>query len=396
MNYAIMDAPEFFEQAGALLKNTAIENIVSYLKWKVLAGSAMFLHKEAVDENFNFFKKTLLGQEKIAPRWRTVVNVVDASIGDSLGQVYVDKHFGKEAVEKITVLVNDIKAIFKERLENNPWMSKETREKALLKFSKFNAKIGYTEKFKDYSSIEIKPDDYIGNVERAASFELNRQLKRIGTKVDKTEWYMTPPTVNAYFNPMGNEIVFPAGIMQPPFFDPEMDDAVNYGGIGGVISHEITHGYDDQGSHFDENGNMVNWWTDEDKKRFDEMAEKVVKLYSSVEILPGLNVNGKLTLGENIADLGAVLIAYEALQKRLKAEPAKNIKIDGLTPEQRFFISWGQVWRTKIRDNEARRLATIDPHSPGSVRSELPPWNHPDFCKTFGLPSSTKEKILMW
>ncbi|ARD84711.1 zinc metalloprotease [Ferroplasma acidiphilum] len=396
MNYAIMDAPEFFEQAGALLKNTAIENIVSYLKWKVLAGSAMFLHKEAVDENFNFFKKTLLGQEKIAPRWRTVVNVVDASIGDSLGQVYVDKHFGKEAVEKITVLVNDIKAIFKERLENNPWMSKETREKALLKFSKFNAKIGYTEKFKDYSSIEINPDDYIGNVERAASFELNRQLKRIGTKVDKTEWYMTPPTVNAYFNSMGNEIVFPAGIMQPPFFDPEMDDAVNYGGIGGVISHEITHGYDDQGSHFDENGNMVNWWTDEDKKRFDEMAEKVVKLYSSVEILPGLNVNGKLTLGENIADLGAVLIAYEALQKRLKAEPAKNIKIDGLTPEQRFFISWGQVWRTKIRDNEARRLATIDPHSPGSVRSELPPWNHPDFCKTFGLPSSTKEKILMW
>ncbi len=394
--YAIIDAPEFFEQACGLLNNTSIENIASYLKWKVLAGSAMFLHKAVVDENFNFFKKTLLGQEKIAPRWRTVVNVVDSSIGDSLGKAYVDEYFGKEAVEKITVLVNDIKATFKERLEKNPWMGKETKEKALLKFSKFHAKIGYTEHFKDYSSIEIKPDDYIGNVERAASFELNRQLKRIGTNVDRTEWYMTPPTVNAYFNPMGNEIVFPAGIMQPPFFDPAMDDAVNYGGIGGVISHEITHGYDDQGSHFDENGNMANWWTDEDKKRFDEMAEKVVKLYSSMEILPGVNVNGKLTLGENIADLGAVFIAYEALQKRLRAEPDKNIKIDGLTPEERFFISWGQVWRTKIRDNEARRLATIDPHSPGFVRSELPPWNHPDFCKTFGLPASTREKILMW
>jgi putative endopeptidase len=394
LKYVIIDAPEFFEKTGKLFDSH--EDIIEYLKWKVLTGSANFLHKEVVEEHFNFFRKTLVGQEKMAPRWKTVVSVVDTLIGDSLGQAYVSKYFGHEAVEKINVLVNDLKDTFKERLEKNPWMTDETRKRALAKFSTFRAKIGYTEHFKDYSSIEIKPDDYMGNVERSAKFEVKRQLKRIGKNVDKTEWFMTPPTVNAYFNPTGNEIVFPAGILQPPFFDPEMDDAVNYGGIGGVISHEITHGYDDQGSHFDENGNMENWWTTDDKKRFDQLAEKVVKLYSSVEILPGVKVNGKLTLGENIADLGAVLIAYDALQKRLKAEPEKNKKIAGLTPEQRFFISWGQIWRTKIRENEARRLATIDPHSPGSVRSELPAWNHPEFCNTFGIKKSNMEKIIMW
>ena len=339
---------------------------------------------------------TLLGQEKITPRWKTVVNVVDSSIGDYLGKVYVEKYFGQEAVEKITVLVNDIKATFRERLENVPWMGEETKRRALLKFSKFNAKIGYPEHFKDYSSVEIRPDDYLGNVLRSGYYETSRQMQRVGKPVDKTEWYMTPPTVNAYFNPLGNEIVFPAGIMQPPFFDPEMDYAVNYGGIGGVIAHEITHGYDDQGSHFDENGNMVNWWSEEDRKRFEEMANKVVELYSSQEILPGLNVNGKLTLGENIADLGAVLIAYEALQKRLKADPQEDKTIDGLSPQQRFFISWGQIWRTQIRENEAKRLATIDPHSPGSVRSQIPAWNHPDFCKTFGVDRVNREKIIMW
>ena len=394
--YAIIDAPEFFEKTNQLLKSESLENIVEYLKWKILTGSAPFLHDAVVKENFNFFRKTLLGQEKITPRWKTVVSVIDSSIGDYLGKVYVEKYFGREAFEKITVLVNDIKATFRERLEKVPWMGEETRKRALLKFSKFNAKIGYPEHFKDYSSVEIKPDDYLGNVLRSGYYETNRQMQRIGRPVDKTEWFMTPPTVNAYFNPMGNEIVFPAGIMQPPFFDPEMDDAVNYGGIGGVIAHEITHGYDDQGSHFDENGNMVNWWSEEDRKRFDELAQKVVDLYGSQEILPGLNVNGKLTLGENIADLGAVLIAYEALQKRLRAEPGKNKNIDGLSPQQRFFISWGQVWRTQIRDNEARRLATIDPHSPGSVRSQIPPWNHPEFCKTFNSEKTAREKIIMW
>ena len=394
--YVILDAPEFFESTDKLLKSESLENIIEYLKWKVLTGSAPFLHDEVVKENFNFFRKTLLGQEKITPRWKTVVSVIDSSIGDTLGKIYVEKYFGKEAVEKITVLVNDIKSTFRERLEKIPWMGEETRKRALLKFSKFNAKIGYTEHFKDYSSVVIKPDDYLGNVVRSGYYEINRQMQRVGRPVDKTEWFMTPPTVNAYFNPLGNEIVFPAGIMQPPFFDPEMDDAVNYGGIGGVIAHEITHGYDDQGSHFDENGNMVNWWSEEDKKRFDEMANKVVALYSSQEILPGLNVNGKLTLGENIADLGAVLIAYEALEKRLRAEPGKNKKIDGLTPQQRFFISWGQVWRTQIRENEARRLATIDPHSPGAVRSQIPPWNHPAFCQTFNHEKINREKIIMW
>lgn len=395
MDYAIIDAPEFFEKTVDMLNKTEMNELKSYFKWKTLRAYAPFLHEEVVNENFNFFRRDLLGQEKIAPRWKTAVSLIDSSIGDSLGKVYVDKHFGKEAMEKITVLVNDIKNTFKERLEKNPWMGEETKEKALKKFSKFTTKIGYPEKFKDYSSIIIDENKLVQNIINSMLYELKRQLSRSGNPVDKTEWFMTPSTVNAYFNPMGNEIVFPAGIMQPPFFDPEMPDAVNYGGIGGVIAHEITHGYDDQGSHFDENGNMVNWWSQEDKKRFDELAEKVVKLYGAVEILPGFNINGKLTLGENIADLGAVLIAYNAFKKRLEAEPEKNKNYDGFTPEQLFFISWGQVWRTKVKENEAKRLATVDPHSPGMARCQLPAWNHPEFSHVFNV-NEKHENIVMW
>ncbi|MEM0139105.1 MAG: M13 family metallopeptidase [Ferroplasma sp.] len=396
IEYAIIDAPEFFSEADAMLKTMPEMELKEYFKWKALNSYAPLMHNAAVKENFNFFKKALLGQEKIAPRWRTAVNIIDGSIGDSLGYIYVRDHFGKEAENKISILIDDLKSIFKERLEKNPWMGAETRERALKKFSKFTTKIGYPKKLKDYSSIEIKPDDYAGNVVRSMLYEQNRQLSRIGKEVDRSEWFMTPPTVNAYFNPMGNEIVFPAGIMQPPFFDAEMDDPVNYGGIGSVIAHEITHGYDDQGSHFDENGNMANWWLPDDKKRFDELAAKVVDMYQKVEILPGFHINGKLTLGENIADLGAVLIAYDAMQRRLKAEPSKNILIDGFTPEQRFFISWGQIWRTKIRDNEAKRLATIDPHSPGSARGTLPAWNHPDFNRIFSGKIEHNCHVIMW
>ncbi|HET7624944.1 MAG TPA: M13 family metallopeptidase, partial [Verrucomicrobiae bacterium] len=246
-------------------------------------------------------------------------------------------------------------------------------------------KIGYPEKFRDYSAIEIRRDDYLGNVRRAAVFETHRERIRLGRPVDKSEWHMTPETVNAYFNPLQNEIVFPAGILQPPFFDVTMDDAVNYGAIGMVIGHEITHGYDDEGRKFDADGNLNDWWTEADAKAFEARAQKVVEEYNAFEPLPGVHVNGKLTLGENIADLGGATIAYDALQRALKKDPSQRKKIDGFTPEQRFFISFAQIWRTNIRPAEAARLVTVDPHSPGQFRAIGPLVNEPAFYKAFGI-----------
>lgn len=398
-DYVIIGQPEFFKNVIDYFETLNIDDIKNYLFWKILNSTASLLHKEVRDEDFRFYKKVLLGQEKQEERWKTVVKVIDASIGEALGELYVKRYFPPGAKERMMAMISDIEDVFKERLKNVEWMTPKTKEMALKKFSKFNEKIGYPDKFMDYSSIKIEKNDYFGNVLRADLFEMNRQMNRIGNNVDKTEWEMTPPTVNAYFNPLKNEIVFPAGILQPPFFDNEMDDAVNYGGIGGVISHEITHGYDDEGRHFDENGNLVDWWSEEDARKFDEYADKVVKLYDSLEILPGIHVNGKLTLGEDIADLGGVYIAYNALENHLKKHPELNKKIDNLTPEQRFFISWSQVWRGKIRENEIKRLITIDPHAPSKFRGEVPVWNHEEFEKTFKeyiKNDKKKEKIKIW
>jgi putative endopeptidase len=264
-------------------------------------------------------------------------------------------------------------------------MSEATRVKALAKFDRFSQKIGYPDKFRDYSTVKIRPDDYLGNVRRADLFEAKRELARVGKPVDRTEWHMTPETVNAYYSPSINEIVFPAGILQPPFFDPEMDDAVNYGAIGVVIGHEMTHGFDDEGRKYDGEGNLKEWWTADDAKAFEERAQKVVDQYNGYEALPGLHVNGKLTLGENIADLGGTSIAYEALERALVKDPSKRKKIDGFTPEQRFFLSLAQIWRTNIREAEARRLVTVDPHSPGQFRAIGPHVNLQQFYDAFNI-----------
>jgi putative endopeptidase len=264
-------------------------------------------------------------------------------------------------------------------------MTAGTRAKALAKFDRFTQKIGHPEKFRDYSKVEVQPDDFLGNVQRAEVFESRRELARVGQAVDKTEWHMTPVTVNAYFNSSQNEIVFPAGILQPPFFDAQMDDAVNYGAIGVVIGHEITHGYDDQGRKYDADGNLNDWWTKEDAQAFETRAQKVVEQYNGYEALPGLHVNGKLTLGENLADLGGTSIAFEALQRALAKDPSKRKTIDGFTPEQRFFLSLSQVWRTNCRDAELRRLVTVDPHSPGQFRAVGPHVNQPEFFEAFGI-----------
>ncbi len=390
-DYAIVTSPDYMSFVNDFIKNCNIDDIKDYFKWHALNAYAPYLSKAFVEENFNFFGRILTGKEKMEERWELAIKVIDSSIGEALGSLYVNEKFKPEARRRAEILVNDVLSAFKSRLESITWMSETTKKRALEKLGMFKTKIGHPEEFRDYSSIDIKRDDYPGNVLRSMVFELKRQINRIGKPVDRNEWEMTPPTVNAYYNPVNNEIVFPAGILQPPFFDPNMDDAVNYGAIGTVIAHEITHGYDDQGSNFDGSGNMVQWWTDDDRKRFNELASKIKNLYDGLEIIPGVKLNGSLTLGENIADIGGVLIAYDALKHRVNL----NEKIDGITNEQRFFISYAQIWREKVRDDEVKRLATIDPHSPGKFRGQVPVYNHPSFERAFNLKQN-HEKIIIW
>jgi putative endopeptidase len=356
-----------------------------YLRWHLLHDSAPFLPAAFEQENFNFFGKVLSGQPEQEPRWKRAAHILDGNIGEALGQLYVEKYFPPEARARMNALVENLKGVFHDRLERVTWMKDFTRDKALAKFTRFTQKIGYPAKFRDYSGIVIRRDDLLGNVRRAAAFESHREIARVGKPVDRSEWDMTPETVNAYFNPEQNEIVFPAGILQPPYFDLNMDDAVNYGGIGVVIGHEMTHGYDDEGRKYDADGNLNDWWTEADAKAFDARAQLVVDEYNNFEVLPGLHVNGKLTLGENLADLGGVHIAYEALERVLAKDPSKRRDIDGFTPEQRFFISFAQVWRTNIRPAEAERLVTIDPHSPGRFRAYGPLLNVNEFYQAFDI-----------
>jgi len=392
-DYAIVGQPEFFD---ALNKIEDLEGVRAYLAWHVLHSYAPFLHREVEKEHFEFFQRKLLGQQKQEARWKSVIETIDESIGEALGKLYVERYFPKEAREKMEQLVRDLLSVFRDRLLTLSWMSEATRKEALKKFERLRIKIGHPEKFRDYTGLEISPSDYAGNVRRSIEFEVKRQMLRVGKEVDRSEWFMTPPTVNAYFSPTDNEIVFPAGILQPPFFDFKADDAVNYGAIGAVIGHEITHGYDDQGRRFDHEGNLRDWWTPEDAKEFGKRAAAVVKLYSSQEVLPGFFINGELTLGENIADIGGLSIAYEALQRRLKKESRKRL-IDGLTQEQRFFISYAQIWRQNIKEEELKRRLTIDPHSPARYRATLPAVNHPAFDLAFPSNEKTeKPRIQIW
>jgi predicted metalloendopeptidase len=401
VDYVIMGQPEFFKFLDQLLVDTTIDDLKSYLIWNIVNFAAPFLNMEMQEEHFDFFNRKIMGQQKMEPRWKRSVNIVNFCIGDALGKLYIQDHFGEESRKRMEVLIDDIKSIFRERLLKLTWMGDETKKRALEKFDRFRAKIGYPVKWKDYSSIHINDRDYFGNVLRSIEFEVKRQAARVGKPVDRDEWFMTPPTVNAYFSPTDNEIVFPAGILQPPFFDVTMDDAVNYGSIGAVISHEITHGYDDQGRMYDEEGNLRDWWTERDRSEFMKKAQAVIDLYSSQEILPGVKVHGDLTVGENIADFGGVSIAFAALERRLRINPELRKEIDGFTPEQRFFISWAQIWKENIREEELKRRVIIDPHAPNKLRASLPVWNHPSFEETFSVKkTSTKEgrreKIPIW
>jgi len=400
--YEIVGQPEFFDAVNRLVQERPLADWQVYLRWHLLHGSAPYLPAAFEQENFNFYGKALSGQPEQEPRWKRAAHVIDGNIGEALGQLYVEEYFPPEARTRMNELVENLKAVFHDRLERVPWMTDATRAKALAKFARFTQKIGYPDKFRDYSAVAIRRDDLLGNVRRAAAFESHREIVRVGKTVDRTEWGMTPETVNAYFNPSLNEIVFPAGILQPPFFDVTMDDAVNYGAIGVVIGHEMTHGYDDEGRKYDADGNLNDWWTDADSKAFDARAQLVVDEYNTFEALPGLHVNGKLTLGENLADLGGVHIAYEAFEHALAKDPSKRKTIDGFTPEQRFFISFAQIWRTNIRDAEAQRLITVDTHSPGQFRAYGPLLNVQAFYDAFDIqPGSPmwrppEQRAIIW
>ncbi|HSU53717.1 MAG TPA: M13 family metallopeptidase [Candidatus Dormibacteraeota bacterium] len=388
----IVHQPEFFTAMEKLSHEHPLADWQAYLRWHLVNSSARYLHAAAENEHFAFYGKILSGQQEQEPRWQRSARIIDSEIGEALGQLFVEKHFPPSARARMAELVENLKVVFRDRLTKLDWMTDATRAKAMAKFERFTQKIGHPDKFRDYSSVKIDPDDLLGNVRRADAFESHRQLVRVGKQVDRTEWHMTPETVNAYFNPSQNEIVFPAGILQPPFFDPEMDDAVNYGAIGVVIGHEMTHGYDDQGRKYDADGNLNDWWTADDAKAFEGRAQKVVEQYNAYEPLPGLHVNGKLTLGENIADLGGTSIAYEALQRVLAKNPSRRKNIDGFTPEQRFYISLSQIWRTNCREEEMRRLITVDPHSPGQFRAIGPHVNMQEFFDAFKIGADDK----MW
>ena len=379
-NYLIVGQPEFLSGLGKIIEEESIEDIKLYLKWHVLRSTANLLHEKAANILFLFFGRQLTGQKKMKPMWYRATNFIINTIGNALSELYVEEYFDKSAEAKAVKLVNNVRKAFRKRLSQVSWMSQSTKKKALEKFDAMGVKIGYPKEFKDYSSIKSIKNDLFGNYIKAYQFELKRVMNRVGKKVDKKEWYMEAFTVNAYYYPSMNEIVLPAGIFQPPFFDPKLDDAINYGGIGGTIGHELTHGFDDQGSKYDRYGNLTEWWTTNDREKFNEKVKDAEKLYSSLEVLPGIYANGKLTLGENIADLGGIHVAYDALHYALKD---KNRRIDGFTEEQRFFIAWAQIWKEKSTAKAKELQAKTFVHSPARFRGLIPVITHSDFERVF-------------
>jgi predicted metalloendopeptidase len=395
--------PDFFQAANDVFKTVSLADWKTYLRWHLVHDTAPMLSKEFVDENFAFYGKTLTGAEQLKPRWKRVVTTIDDEIGEALGKLYVADHFPPEAKQRALEMVNNLKEALAERIKSNDWMDDPTKKEALKKLAAFGVKIGYPDKWRDYSTLKIDRGPYVLNVLRSDEFEVARELKKIGRPVDRSEWGITPPTVNAYYNPNLNEIVFPAGILQPPFYNPDADDAVNYGGMGAVIGHEMTHGFDDQGRQYDAAGNLRDWWTPASAKAYNERAKAIADQYAAYEPLPGLHINGELTLGENIADIGGLKIAYAAFKKAQARHPGEaNKKIDGLTPDQRFFLAWAQIWRANHRDEDLKLRINTDPHSPGRFRTIGPVSNMPEFQQAFELPDNSpmvrpaKDRANIW
>jgi putative endopeptidase len=374
--------PEFFKEMNQELGSVAIPDWKIYLRWHVIHTTAPGLPEAFVQENFAFYDQKLSGTKEILPRWKRCVQSTDRSLGEALGQVYVEKYFPPAAKARAREMVNNLLAALRADIPTLSWMDAETKKEALAKLEAFNVKIGYPDKWRDYAKLAIDRGSYAGNVRRSVEFETARQIAKIGKPVDRTEWGMTPPTVNAYYNQSMNEIVFPAGILQPPFYNPNADDAVNYGGIGAVIGHEISHGFDDQGSKFDGKGDLHEWWTADDRTNFTKRGDCVVNQFNGYETEPGLHQNGKLVLGESIGDLGGLAIAYAAYEKSIAGKRPKEI--DGFTPEQRFFLGWAQVWGTNQRVEAARLQTNTDPHPLARFRGNGPISNMEAFAKAFG------------
>ena len=374
--------PDFFKAADRLLKSTPVEDWKNYLRWHLVNAAAPTLSARFVEENFNFNGRYLQGTTEMLPRWRRCVAATDRAMGEALGQLYVEKTFPPAARARAQEMVKNLIDTLHEDLGTLSWMSPETRAKATAKLEAFMRKIGYPDKWRDYEALQISRGPYYNNSVSAGAFEFRRNLGKIGKPVDKTEWGMTPPTVNAYYNPSMNEIVFPAGILQPPFYDPKADDAFNYGGIGAVIGHEMTHGFDDSGAKFDADGNLVMWWTPDDFKKFNQRTDCVVRQFDSYEVEPGLHENGKLVVGESVADLGGLTLAYRAYQKSLQAKPRPPV-INGFTPEQRFFLGYAQIWSGSIRPEAARLRVATDPHPLDRFRVNGPLSNMPQFAAAF-------------
>ena len=386
--------PSFFESISAMFArfDSNRDSWVAWLKLNLVSASAAFLTDDIVQQNFEFYAKTLSGTPQIRDRWKRGVSVTQGALGEAIGKVYVEKHFPARAKEEMKVLVDYLLEAYRLSILELPWMSDETKKKALEKLTKFTPKIGYPDKWRDYSTLEISASDLIGNLWRIAEFDHAYAIAKIGAPVDRDEWHMTPQTVNAYYNPLANEIVFPAAILQPPFFDLDAEMAANYGGIGATIGHEIGHGFDDQGSKYDGDGNMVDWWSDVDRAKFEELTSVLVAQFDALspESTPDIHVNGAFTLGENIGDLGGLAIAYKAYKLALKG--AQSPVIDGFTGDQRFFLSYAHSWRNKNRPEEVRRRIAIDPHSPDEFRCNQIVRNVQEFYDAF----SVSEKDELW
>jgi putative endopeptidase len=395
----LVNSPEFFKKLNSLLSSTTVQDWQTYLRWNIIKGAAPYLSSPFVKANFEF-TKALSGQKVETPRWQRMASLTDGTLGELLGQLYVKNYFKPEAKERMKVLVSNLIKAYEIRIKNLDWMTPATKQKALAKLGTFKPKIGYPDNWKTYDGLLISRTSFFQNLRNAGVWNYNEMISQLGKPVDRTRWGMTPPTVNAYYNPVMNEIVFPAGILQFPFFDPKADDAVNYGGIGAVIGHEISHGFDDSGSQYDKDGTLRNWWTDEDRAKFKEKTLALKKQFDDYTVLDTLHVNGQLTMGENIGDLGGLNAAYEAF--KMTKQGQSNEKIDGFTPDQRFFLSWAQVWRGNILNETAAQLIVTDPHSPGPYRTIGAPVNMDAWYEAFNVQAGDKlfkkpeDRIRIW
>ncbi|CAH0178463.1 M13 family metallopeptidase [Stenotrophomonas lactitubi] len=394
--------PGFFSEMDKMLADVPAATWQSYLRFHTIDDASPYLSSQFEKANFEFYGKTLRGQQEMQPRWKRVLESVNGGMGEALGQLYVDAVFPAESKVAMQHLVQNLSVALKARLEQLPWMGEETKKKALEKWASFTPKIGYPDKWREWTGLQTNGDSYLGNMQAARAFNYRYMLDKVGKPVDKTEWGMTPQTVNAYYNATKNEIVFPAAILQAPFFDAKADPALNYGGIGAVIGHEMMHGYDDSGSQFAANGNFDNWWTDSDRKAFTERTDQLVAQFDGYESVPGVFVKGKLTLGENIGDLGGLTVAYDALQMALKENPKANVEVDGHSQDQRFFMNWATVWRRNFTDGELRVRLNTDPHAPANFRANGAPSNMPSYAAAFqckagdAMVRADDKRVVIW